>query len=92
MPSPAESPAMNQKIFAMGLPVETVSLYLLCCALADQGTAITEANLEQVWTDSLPSLKRSLAELAARQIVEPIPEAPDGGATFRLSPPNRWQA
>ena len=84
---------MNQKIFAMGLPVETVSLYLLCCALSDQGTAITEANLQQVWTDSPRSLKRSLDELAARKIVEPITEeAPDGGATFRLSPPDRWQA
>ena len=30
-------PAMSQKIFSMNLGVETVSLYLLCCAVADAG-------------------------------------------------------
>jgi hypothetical protein len=77
---------MNQKIFALGLPVETVSLYLLCCALADQGTAITQENLQKVWTDSPQRLSQSLAELAARMIVEPA------AAGFQLNPPDRWQA
>lgn len=86
MPAAAENPAMNQKIFALGLPVETVSLYLLCCALADQGTAITEENLQQVWNDSPQRLSQSLAELAARRIVEPA------AAGFHLNPPHRWQA
>jgi len=86
MPPTGEHPAMNQKIFALGLPVETVSLYLLCCALADQGTAITQENLQKVWTDSPQRLSQSLAELAARMIVEPA------AAGFQLNPPDRWQA
>ena len=33
-------PALSQKIFSMDLDVETVSLYLLCCAVIDTGAAI----------------------------------------------------
>ncbi len=86
MSAAAEQPSMNQKIFTLGLPVETVSLYLLCCALADQGTTISEANLEKVWTDSAQRLTRSLAELTARGIIEPI-----AAGAFRVNPPDRWQ-
>jgi hypothetical protein len=76
---------MDQKIFELGLAVETVSLYLLCCALADQGTAITQENLQKVWTDSPQRLSQSLAELAARKILQPA------AAGFQLNPPDRWQ-
>ncbi|MFO7497507.1 MAG: hypothetical protein R6X05_17925 [Desulfobacterales bacterium] len=86
MPAAAEHPSMNQKIFALGLPVETVSLYLLCCALADQGTVISEANLQKVWTDSPQRLTRSLAELTARKIIEAL-----AADAFRVNPPDRWQ-
>lgn len=87
MPAAAEHPSMSQKIFALGLPVETVSLYLLCCALADQGTVISNANLQKVWTDAPQRLTQSLAELTARKIVEPT----DAHA-FRVNPPDFWQA
>lgn len=86
MPAAADNPAMNQKIFALGLPVATVSLYLLCCALADQGTAITRENLQKVWNDSPQRLSHGLSELAARRILEPA------GSGFQLNPPDRWQA
>ena len=86
MPPTGEHPAMNQKIFGLGLAVETVSLYLLCCALADQGTAITRENLQKVWNDSPQRLSHGLSELAARRILEPA------GSGFDLNPPDRWQA
>jgi hypothetical protein len=39
MDSNSVGPAMRQKIFSMNLGVETVSLYLLCCAVADAGAS-----------------------------------------------------
>jgi len=41
-------PAMSQKIFNIGLSVETVSVYLLCCSLADADTVISTKSLLEI--------------------------------------------
>jgi hypothetical protein len=60
---------MNQMIFKMGLPVETVSVYLLCCSLADAGKRITNGNLLEIWNGTKEALNESLSNLEARNIV-----------------------
>ena len=62
-------PAMSQKIFSMNLGVETVSLYLLCCAVADTGATITRATLEGKWNGTLTTLERDLRRLEERNIL-----------------------
>lgn len=62
-------PAMNQKIFSMGLGVETVSLYLLCCAVADAGAAIQRTTLLEKWNGSPISLDQELSRLEDRNIL-----------------------
>ena len=71
---------MNQKIFTMNLGVEAVSLYLLCCAVADSGSAITKNALRDKWNGSPAALDRELDTLEKRGIVRRddtfAPEAP----------------
>ena len=62
-------PAMSQKIFSMNLSVETVSLYLLCCAVADTGTAITGTTLQDKWNGSRSGLEQELRRLEEKNIL-----------------------
>ena len=57
---------MNQKIFSMNLDVETVSLYLLCCAVADTGQKITLSMLHEKWNGDQSALERELERLKKR--------------------------
>lgn len=61
--------SMSQRIFDMNLPVEAVSLYLLCCALADAGAAITRETLSERWNGSDEALEREIAFLEKKNIL-----------------------
>jgi hypothetical protein len=65
-----QSPLMSQRIFDLGLSLETVSLYLLCCGLADAGEAISTRLLQDRWNGSDADLQTSLEELASRNILQ----------------------
>jgi len=80
------APAMNQKIFSLGLAVETISAYLLCCALADEGRTITPDALGHVWAADAEALETALGELADHAIL-----APDADGTYRLLPVADWR-
>ena len=60
---------MNQMIFKLGLSVETISVYLLCCSLSDMNTTITEKKLLEVWNDSRQSLTDALGDLEKKRIL-----------------------
>ena len=60
---------MSQKIFTMDLDVETVSLYLLCCAVADAGVPITERTLVEKWNGSPTTLAMHIAYLEEKNIL-----------------------
>jgi hypothetical protein len=62
-------PAMSQKIFSMNLDVEAVSLYLLCCAVADAGAAITRSTLQEKWNGSRATLDREIGKLMGKNIL-----------------------
>jgi predicted transcriptional regulator len=69
MPDHPAGPAMRQKIFSMDLAVETVSLYLLCCAVTDAGAAITRDTLADKWNGDRDSLEQELRRLEQRNII-----------------------
>jgi len=79
------APAMDQKIFSLGLAVETISAYLLCCALADAGRPVTLTDLRTVWTATTAALDKALDDLARHAIVVPA----DGA--YRISPATCWR-
>lgn len=86
-----EDAAMNQKIFQMGLSTETVSLYLLCCGLADAGTTISTKNLQDIWNASPDAMHASFQELESRGIVSKILSDGKTNQIYRLLDVDNWK-
>ena len=84
------APAMSQKIFSMKLGVETVSLYLLCCAVADAGAAITLSTLQEKWNGNKTTLERELRRLEDRNILSSDDEEVPGERVYRMVEEKRW--
>lgn len=82
---------MNQKIFTMNLGVEAVSLYLLCCALADSGAAITVDALQGKWNGSPAALERELHNLEKRRILHREEAPAQNAATYLLMADKHWR-
>jgi hypothetical protein len=82
---------MNQKIFNMGLPVETVSLYLLCCGLADAGSTISKKNILQIWNSSEEKLKGSLLVLEEKNILLKILSDGKENDVYKLVDVKHWR-
>ena len=85
------TPTMSQNIFKMGLPVETVSVYLLCCSLEDAAKPITTANLLEIWNGTKQALNESLNNLEARNIIRRIITEGREKSVFRLSASCEWK-
>ena len=81
---------MSQKIFSMKLGVETVSLYLLCCAVADGGAAITRSTLQEKWNGNKTTLERELRRLEDRNILSSDDEEVPGERVYRMVEERRW--
>jgi hypothetical protein len=84
-------PAMSQKIFSMNLGVETVSLYLLCCAVADAGAAITRSTLQGKWNGSRTALEQELRRLESRNILANDGEDSQGAPMYRMMDEKKWR-
>jgi hypothetical protein len=82
---------MNQKIFTMNLGVETVSLYLLCCAIADTGSPITHSALQDKWNGSSEGLAREIASLEKRNIIYSDNSAELGETVYYLMKEKHWR-
>ena len=84
-------PTMNQQIFKSSLSKETISAYLLCCALADEGRPITTGSLDEVWNGTPAQLQQSLADLEASHVLKKVVSDGDGQAGYQLIDPHRWR-
>ena len=85
-------PAMEQKIFKMGLSTEAVSLYLLCCHLVDADTPITTNELQDIWNGTSQMLEASIKELSERNIIVKEPVTGEQTRVFRLNEARRWRS
>ena len=83
-------PSMNQKIFKLNLPVETVSAYLLCCGINDTGETITAKFLMDVWNSSQEALEEALENLEKRNIVQRIISDGKGNDIYKLTDEKDW--
>jgi hypothetical protein len=81
---------MSQKIFAMGFSVETVSVYLLCCSLADNQTPISTQSLGEIFTGSREVLGVSLSALCEAQVLTKIISDQEAKAIYRMNDPEQW--
>ncbi|WP_236888548.1 hypothetical protein [Desulfoluna limicola] len=79
---------MNQKIFTLALPTETISCYLLLTGLADQNLPLNRREVEALWTGEASELDTALDQLEGKGIIA-IPETQD--APLRLLPAEMWR-
>ncbi len=91
MSSQNQTPAMNQKIFKLGLSVETVSIYLMCCSLADTDETISTKKLSEMWNSARASLLEGLEDLETRDILRRIISDRAGNNVYKLSDVKNWQ-
>lgn len=91
MNSQNRTPAMNQKIFNLGLSVETVSVYLICCSLADTDTTISTNKLSEMWNSTRASLLEGLKDLETRNILRRIISDGAGNIVYKLSDVKNWK-
>jgi len=91
MNSQNQTSAMNQKIFKLGLSVETVSVYLMCCSLADTDTTISTKKLSEMWNSTRASLLEGLKNLETRNILRRIISDRAGNTVYILSDVKNWK-
>jgi hypothetical protein len=91
MNSQNQTPAMNQKIFKLGLSVETVSVYLMCCSLADTDMTISTKKLSEMWNSTRASLLEGLKDLETRNILRRIISDRAGNNVYKLLDVKNWQ-
>ena len=91
MSSQNQTPAMNQKIFKLGLLVETVSVYLICCSLADTDTTISTKKLSEMWNSTRASLLEGLEDLETRNILRRIISDRAGNNVYKLLDVKNWK-
>ena len=83
--------AMSQKIFNLGLPVETVSAYLLCCGLEDAGETITTKHLLNIWNSSKEVLEQALGDLEEKHILQKIISDRKEKNIYKLNNEKKWK-
>lgn len=86
------TPAMSQKIFSMNLDVETVSLYLLCCAVTDAGAAITRTTLMEKWNGTQEELNRQIGRLEEMNILARKGRTGNGESVFVVVDEKKWRS
>lgn len=91
MNSQNRTPAMNQKIFNLGLSVETVSVYLICCSLADTDTTISTNKLSEMWNSTRAPLLEGLKDLETSNILRRIISDGAGNIVYKLSDVKNWK-
>jgi hypothetical protein len=92
MDSQNQTPAMNQKIFTMGLLVETISVYLMCCNLQDNDTAISTKNLSVMWNGEEALMFEGLKDLEERNILRKIISDGEENNIYQLSQVKKWRS
>ena len=82
---------MDQKIFDINLPIETISVYLLCCSLADNDAPITTRNLMTIWNSTEKALLDGLADLEEKNILGRILSNGASQTAYQLKKGEDWR-
>jgi len=80
---------MDRAIFELEASVTATSLYILLCALADQGRALTLKNARVQWNGTEEALFEGAGELASRGVL--MAESPLTEETpLQINPSSEW--
>ena len=91
MNHPDNNSSMSQKIFQLNLPVETTSIYLLCCGLTDNQKPISIKNIQDIWNGSYQALVTGLENLEKRNILVKIISDQERNTIYKLADDCKWQ-
>lgn len=80
---------MDRAVFDLKVSVHAVSLYILICALLDEGREPTVDAVRSQWSASEEALRAAAAELAARKVVSMETEG-DFAGSFSVLPSSQW--
>ncbi|MDM8515221.1 hypothetical protein QUF76_03390 [Desulfobacterales bacterium HSG16] len=87
--------SMSQKIFETGLDTNTISLYLLCCGIADTGAAVTKENLLGPWNNTPDALDTAIGVLEDIRIISKKDGAfladNDNSLAWHINAPDHWE-
>jgi len=81
---------MDRAIFELNASVEATSLYILICALMDQGESPTLSRAIVQWHGTMETLTTAAEELIRRGVLEgpsPIPEE----QPVKVNPTDKWR-
>ncbi len=90
MDQPGEGTVMNQKIFELGLSVDVVSVYLLCCGIADAGQKISTKTMIEIWSNTKEALEKGLDKLEEMNIIRRIISDREGRSVFTIEGVENW--
>jgi len=79
---------MDQKIFELGLSMESVSVYLMCAGLADLGEVLSMDKLKSLWSGEDGQLADGIETLKEHGI---IAVSDDTCPCCRLLPSESWK-
>lgn len=82
---------MDQKVFTIGLSIEAISIYLLCCSLADSDTTISSKNLLEIWTGTKEALVEGLKDLEKRNILLKVISDRKESNIYKLTDADTWE-
>jgi len=91
MNASSKPPTMDQQIFKLGLSVETVSVYLLCCGLADAAADISTKKLLDTWNGTKAELLKGLDALEARNIIKKFISDRQENNVYQLVAVEKWR-
>ncbi len=81
---------MDRAIFDLNASVEATSLYILACALMDEGLDPTLADIRLKWSGTDESLIRAIGELAGYGVLEATLPLGDA-STISINPREKWR-
>jgi hypothetical protein len=91
MDAPHRPPTREQAIFNLGLEVEVVSLYLLCCGLVDAGQPLNLGSITPAWNLDPAALVTNLGVLERHGILSADGDLADVKTSFSLKPSHHWR-
>jgi hypothetical protein len=91
MDAPHRPPTREQAIFNLGLEVEVVSLYLLCCGLVDAGQPLNLGSISSAWNLGQTALVTNLGILVRHGILAADGDLTDAKTRFKLRPSDQWR-
>jgi len=80
---------MDRAIFDLEATVEATSLYILLCALLDQGESLTLDRARVQWNGNGDNLVRAAQELMDRNVLEEMRPL-ENNKPLRMQPRDKW--